>query len=513
NIYTVGAATQGLSNYLKEAFAHLPEIKVAIGHDCRNNSRLFSETAAAIFSANGIKVFLFDSLRPTPELSFAIRQLGLQSGIILTASHNPKEYNGYKAYWDDGSQIVEPHDINIIAEVEKVKVEDIRFGANPGLIFPMGAEMDELYLNKVMTISLSPEAIKKQHDLKIVYTPIHGTGVKLVPMALAKMGFTNVIHIPEQDVVSGDFPTVISPNPEEPAALALALKKAKEVDADLVMATDPDADRLGIAVKNDKGEFILVNGNQTVLLFLYYIITKRKELGLLTGKEYVVKTIVTSELVAEIATKNGVEYYDCYTGFKYIADVIRENEGKKIYIGGGEESFGFLPADFVRDKDAVSSCALMAEIAAWAKEHKLTLFEMLQDIYLKYGYSKEKMKYIVRKGMAGAEEIEQLMVNFRKNPPKMLAGSQLEWMKDYDSLINRNLLTGEEKPIIQKGTANVLQFFTVDGTKVSVRPSGTEPKIKFYIEVKAKLNSRNEFDEVELATTHKIDLVMNDLAI
>ncbi len=513
NIYTVGAATQGLSNYLKKAFAHLPEIKVAIGHDCRNNSRLFSETAAAIFSANGIKVYLFDALRPTPELSFAIRQLGLQSGIILTASHNPKEYNGYKAYWDDGSQIVEPHDLNIIAEVEKVKVEDIRFHGNAGLIFPLGAEMDELYLDKVMTISLSPEAIKKHHDLKIVYTPIHGTGVKLVPMALAKMGFTNVIHIPEQDVVSGDFPTVISPNPEEPAALALALKKAKEVDADLVMATDPDADRLGIAVKNDKGEFILVNGNQTVLIFLYYIITKRKELGLLTGNEYVVKTIVTSELVAEIATKNGVEYYDCYTGFKYIADVIRENEGKKTYIGGGEESFGFLPADFVRDKDAVSSCALMAEIAAWAKEHKLTLFEMLQNIYLKYGFSKEKMKYIVRKGMAGAEEIEQLMVQFRKNPPKMLAGSQLEWMKDYDSLINRNLLTGEEKPIIQKGTANVLQFFTVDGTKVSVRPSGTEPKIKFYIEVKAKLNSRSEFDEVELATTHKIDLVMNDLAI
>jgi len=513
NIYTVGAATQGLSNYLKKTFANLPEIKVAIGHDCRNNSRLYSETAAAIFSANGIKVFLFDSLRPTPELSFAIRQLGLQSGIILTASHNPKEYNGYKAYWDDGSQIVEPHDVNIIAEVEKVKVEDIRFNGNAGLIFSMGAEMDELFLNKVMTISLSPEAIKKQHDLKIVYTPIHGTGVKLVPMALAKMGFTNVIHIPEQDVVSGDFPTVISPNPEEPAALALALKKAKEVDADLVMATDPDADRLGIAIKNDKGEFILVNGNQTVLIFLYYIITKRKELGLLTGKEYVVKTIVTSELVAEIATKNGVEYYDCYTGFKYIADVIRENEGKKIYIGGGEESFGFLPADFVRDKDAVSSCALMAEIAAWAKENKLTLFEMLQDIYLKYGYSKEKMKYIVRKGMSGAEEIEQLMIQFRKNPPKMLAGSPLEWMKDYESLINKNLLTGEERPISQKSTSNVLQFFTIDGTKVSVRPSGTEPKIKFYIEVKAKLNSRNEFDEVELTTTHKIDLVMNDLAI
>lgn len=513
NIYTVGAATQGLSNYLKLAFAHLPQIKVAIGHDCRNNSRLFSETAAAIFSANGIKVYLFESLRPTPELSFAIRELGLQSGIILTASHNPKEYNGYKAYWDDGSQIVEPHDTNIIAEVEKVKVEDIRFNGKPELIFPLGSEMDEAYLKKVVSISLSPDAVKNQHDLKIVYTPIHGTGVMLVPMALAKMGFTNVIHIPEQDVVSGEFPTVISPNPEEPAALALALKKAKEVDADLVMATDPDADRLGIAVKNDKGEFILVNGNQTVLIFLYYIITKRKELGLLTGKEYVVKTIVTSELVAEIAAKNGVECYDCYTGFKYIADVIRQNEGKKIYIGGGEESFGFLPADFVRDKDAVSSCALMAEIAAWAKDHKLTLFEMLQDIYLTYGYSKEKMKYIVRKGKAGAEEIEQLMVKFRNNPPKQLAGSPLEWIKDYETLVMKNLLTGEERPIQQKSTANVLQFFTVDGSKVSVRPSGTEPKIKFYIEVKAPLSSREDYDQVDLATSQKVDLVMKDLEI
>ena len=513
NIYTVGAATQGLSNYLKQVFSHLPEIKVAIGHDCRNNSRLFSETAAAIFSANGIKVYLFDSLRPTPELSFALRELGLQSGIILTASHNPKEYNGYKAYWDDGSQIVEPHDENIIEEVGRIKVDDIRFTGKPELILPLGADMDERYLKKVVSVSLSPEAIKRQHDLKIVYTPIHGTGVKLVPMALAKMGFTNVIHIPEQDVVSGEFPTVISPNPEEPAALALALKKAVEVDADLVMATDPDADRLGIAVKNDKGEFILVNGNQTVLIFLYYIITKRKELGLLTGKEYVVKTIVTSELVADIATKNNVEYYDCYTGFKYIAEVIRDNEGKKTYIGGGEESFGFLPADFVRDKDAVTSCALMAEIAAWAKDNKLTLFELLQNIYLTYGYSREKMKYIVRKGKTGAEEIEQLMVKFRNNPPQMLAGSKLEWVKDYDTLIEKNVLTGEQKPINQKTTANVLQFFTVDGTKVSVRPSGTEPKIKFYIEVKAPLASREDFDAVELSTLHKVEEVMNDLAI
>ncbi|MCE1199898.1 MAG: phospho-sugar mutase [Marinilabiliales bacterium] len=513
NIYTVGAATQGLSNYLKKAFAHLPQIKVAIGHDCRNNSRLFAETAANIFSANGILVYLFESLRPTPELSFAIRELGLQSGVILTASHNPKEYNGYKAYWDDGSQIVEPHDVNIIAEVGKVKVEAIRFEGNDSLILPLGAEMDEKYLEKVVSVSLSPEAIQRQHDLKIVYTPIHGTGVRLVPMALKRMGFTNIIPIPEQNVVSGDFPTVVSPNPEEPAALALALQKARETDADLVMATDPDADRIGIAIKDDKGEFILVNGNQTVLIFLYYIITKRKAMGWLTGKEYVVKTIVTSELVAEIAAKNQVEYYDCYTGFKFIADVIRENEGKKIYIGGGEESFGFLPADFVRDKDAVTSCALMAEIAAWAKDNKLTLYEMLQDIYLTYGYSKERMKYIVRQGKTGAEEIEQMMVKFRSNPPASLGGSPLEWVKDYATLIQKNLLTGEEIPIRQKTTSNVLQFFTVDGFKVSVRPSGTEPKIKFYIEVKAKLTSRDQFDQVEQQANEKVDSVMKDLIV
>jgi len=513
NIYTVGAATQGLSNYLKIAFAALPQIGVAIGYDCRNNSRLFADTAAGIFSANGFKVYLFEDLRPTPELSFVIRELGLQSGIILTASHNPKEYNGYKAYWDDGSQIVEPHDVNIIEEVSKVKVDDIKFNGPKENIIMMGAEMDEKFLKKVVSVSLSPDAIKRQHDLKIVYTPIHGTGVRLIPMALAKMGFTNVIHVPEQDVVSGEFPTVISPNPEEPAALKLAIEKAIEKDADIVMASDPDADRLGIAVKNDKGEFILVNGNQTVLIFLYYIITRRKELGLLKGKQYVVKTIVTSELAAEMAVKNGVEYYDCYTGFKYIAEVIRENEGIKEYIGGGEESFGFLPADFVRDKDAVSSCALMAEIAAWAKDNGRTLFEMLQDIYLTYGYSKEKMKYVVRKGKTGAEEIEQMMVNFRNNPPKHLAGSGLSVVKDYETLIEKNLMTGAEKPINQKITSNVLQFFTKDGTKVSVRPSGTEPKIKFYIEVKDTLTSRDQYYAVEAKTDLKIDQVMKDLGL
>ena len=513
NIYTVGAATQGLSNYLNIAFAGLPKIGVAIGHDCRNNSRLFAETAAGIFAANGIKVYLFEDLRPTPEISFAIRELGLQSGIILTASHNPKEYNGYKAYWDDGSQIVEPHDVNIINEVLKVKVDDIKFNGPKENITILGAEMDEKFLKKVVTVSLSPDIIKRQEDLKIVYTPIHGTGVKLIPMALAKIGFTNVIHVPEQDVVSGDFPTVISPNPEEPAAMKLAIEKAIEMNADLVMASDPDADRLGIAIKNDKGEFILVNGNQTVLIFLNYIISKRKELGLLTGKEYVVKTIVTSELVTEIASRNSVEYYDCYTGFKYIAEVIRENEGIKQYIGGGEESFGFMPADFVRDKDAVSSCALMAEIAACAKDEGRSLFEMLQDIYMTYGYSKEKMKYVVRKGKTGAEEIEQMMINFRNNPPKQLAGSALSVVKDYEFLTEKNLLNGSEKPIDQKITANVLQFFTVDGTKVSVRPSGTEPKIKFYIEVKDQLTSRDHYDAVEAKTNLKIDQVMTDLGL
>lgn len=513
NIYTVGAATQGLSNYLKIAFADLEQIKVAIGHDCRNNSRLFAETAAKIFSANGFKVYLFEDLRPTPELSYAIRELGCQSGIILTASHNPKEYNGYKAYWNDGSQVVAPHDVNIIKEVEKVKVDDIRFDGSEENITIMGADIDEKFLSKVVTVSLSPDAVERQKDLKIVYTPIHGTGVKLVPMALNRMGFTNVIHIPEQDVVSGDFPTVVSPNPEEPAAMKLAMEKAAEVDADIVMATDPDADRIGVAVKNDKGEFFIVNGNQTVLLFLYYIITKRKESGDLVGNEFVVKTIVTSELVAEIARRNDVEYYDCYTGFKYIADVIRENEGVKKYIGGGEESFGFLPADFVRDKDAVSSCALMAEVAAWAKDSGKSLYELLQDIYLEYGFSKERMKYVVRKGKAGAEEIQQMMVNFRENPPKELAGSKVAVVKDYSTLKVKNLLDGSETDIDQKETSNVLQFFTEDGSKVSVRPSGTEPKIKFYIEVKGDLKSREQFDQLDAEANEKVDKVMADMGL
>ncbi|MHA7108593.1 phospho-sugar mutase [Sunxiuqinia elliptica] len=511
NIYTVGAATQGLSNYLKKEFAGLEQIKVAIGHDCRNNSRLFAEKSAEIFAANGIKVYLFDDLRPTPELSFAIRELGCQSGIILTASHNPKEYNGYKAYWEDGSQIVGPHDVNIIAEVQKVKVEDIQFEGNKELIEILGEEMDRKFIEKVKTVSLAPEIIQKFKDLKIVYTPIHGTGVKLIPEALKAFGFENVINVPEQDVVSGDFPTVVSPNPEEPAAMEMAMKKGLEVDADVVMASDPDADRIGVAVKNDKGEFFIINGNQTALLFIYYIITRMKENKAFEGNEFIVKTIVSTEKIAEIARKNKIEYFDVYTGFKYIAEIIRDLEGQKKYIGGGEESFGFMPADFVRDKDAVSSCALMAEITAWAKDQGKTLFELLQDVYLEYGYSKEKMKYIVRPGKTGADEIQQMMVDFRTNPPKSLGGGLLKVVKDYADLTERDLLSGESKKINQKTTSNVLQFFTEDGTKISVRPSGTEPKIKFYFEVAGELRSREEFEEVERLAEQKIDAIMEEL--
>jgi len=511
NIYTVGAATQGLSNYLKKEFSNLPEIKVAIAYDCRNNSRLFSETSAEIFSANGIKVYLFDDLRPTPELSFAIRELGCQSGIILTASHNPKEYNGYKAYWNDGSQIVSPHDENIIDEVSKVKAADIKFKGNKSLITLLGCEMDELFLERVKSVSISPEVVLRQKDLKIVYTPIHGTGVRMIPAALRAFGFTNIINVPEQDVVSGNFPTVVSPNPEETAALEMAIAKAVEVDADVVLASDPDADRIGVAVKNDKGKFVILNGNQTALVFIYYIISKRKESGKLSGKEFIVKTIVTTELIAKIAQQNKVDFYDVFTGFKYIAEVIRDLEGQKKYIGGGEESFGFMPADFVRDKDAVSSCALMAEIVAWAKDQDKSLYEMLLDIYLEYGFSREKMKYVVRKGKSGAEEIEQMMVTFRSNPPKVLGGSKLKLVKDYEVNIAKNILTGEETAINQKTTSNVLQFFTEDGTKISVRPSGTEPKIKFYFEVAGNLTNRNEYDAVEAKADEKIDAIMKEL--
>lgn len=514
NIYTVGAATQGLSNYLLAQFPNLEQISVIIGHDCRNNSRLFSEISANIFSANGIKVYLFEDLRPTPEVSFAIRKLGCQSGIMLTASHNPKEYNGYKAYWDDGAQMLAPHDENVITEVMKItNVDDIKFEGNPALIEIIGEEMDKAFIDAIKTISLSPDAIERNKDIKIVYTPIHGTGVEMIPRALRAYGFTNIIAVPEQNVVSGNFPTVISPNPEEPAALDMAVKRAIETDADIVMASDPDADRIGIAVKNDKGEWILVNGNQTALLFVYYLIRRWKELGKLQGKEYIVKTIVTTEIIKEIAERNAVEYYDCYTGFKWIAAVMRENEGIKTYIGGGEESYGFLPESFVRDKDAVSSCALMAEITAWAKDNGKTLYELLQDIYLEYGYGKEKGISIVRKGKSGAEEIAQIMTNFRANPPKEIAGSKVKIIKDYDTLKMKNVISGEESNLDFPAKSNVLQYFTEDGTKISVRPSGTEPKIKFYIEVRANMASRAEYNAADAAANAKIEAVRASLNV
>lgn len=512
NIYTVGAATQGLSNYLKLQFSHLKEIAVVIGYDCRNNSELFAKSSAQIFAANGIKAYLFEGLRPTPEISFAIRELKCQSGIVITASHNPKEYNGYKAYWEDGGQVVVPHDENIIGEVMKIKsVEEIKFSGNDSLIVELGEEMDNKFLASVLSVSLNRDVVAKQKDLKIVYTPIHGTGVKLIPAALRNLGFTNIINIPEQDVVSGDFPTVVSPNPEEPAALEMAVKKAAEVDADIVLASDPDADRLGVAIKDDSGKFILVNGNQTAMLLTWYMLNEWKRQGKLTGKEFIVKTIVTSELIKDMAVKSGVKYFDVYTGFKWIAATIRELEGKMKYICGGEESYGFLPGDYVRDKDAVAACAMMAEIAAWAKENKLTLFELLQNIYLEYGFSKEKMVYIVRKGKTGAEEIEQLMKDYRNNPPKTLASSKVISVKDYDSLIET--IDGKQVKIELPVTSNVLQFFTEDGSKVSVRPSGTEPKIKFYFEVKEQLAGKSDFVNADKKATEKIDKIIKDLDI
>ena len=514
NIYTVGAATQGLSNYLKAQFTDIPQISVVIGHDCRNNSRLFAEVSANIFSANGIKVYLFEDLRPTPEISFAIRRLGCQSGIILTASHNPKEYNGYKAYWNDGAQMIAPHDENVITEVMKItNVDDIKFEGNPALIQIVGEDIDAPYLEAVKSISLSPEAIERNKDLKIVYTPIHGTGVTLIPRALKAYGFTNIIDVPEQNVISGNFPTVVSPNPEEPAALDMAVKKAIATDADIVMASDPDADRMGIAVKNDKGEWILVNGNQTALIFVYYLITRWKELGKIKGNEYVVKTIVTTEIIKDIADKNGIECYDCFTGFKWIAAVMRENEGLKEYIGGGEESYGFLPETFVRDKDAVSSCTLMAEIAAWAKDNGKTMYELLQDIYLEYGYGKEKGISVVRKGKSGAEEIAQIMSDFRTNPPKEIAGSPVVLIKDYKTLILKDVTTGNESKLDMPATSNVLQYFTADGTKISVRPSGTEPKIKFYIEVRGEMKTRKEYDAADAAANAKVEAVRKSLNV
>lgn len=515
NIYTVGSATQGLSNYLKKEFAHLDEIKVVIGHDCRNNSRKFAEISADIFSANGIKVYLFESLRPTPEVSYAIRRLGCQSGIMITASHNPKEYNGYKAYWDDGAQVIAPHDKNIIAEVNRIKsVDDIHFEGNKELIEIIGKDMDKAFIEEVKKLVLSPEAIARHNNLKIVYTPIHGAGSMLVPDALRAVGFTNIISVPEQDVLSGDFPTVISPNPEESAALDLAIKKAIETGADLVMATDPDADRIGTAIRDNNGNFILVNGNQTMLICLYYLMTRRHELELLTGKEFVVKTIVTTELVKEIADKRGIELFDCYTGFKWIAEIIRLNEGVKKYIGGGEESYGFLAGDFVRDKDSVSACTLFAEIAAWARDNGKSMYELLQDIYLEYGYSKEVGVSLVRKGKEGADEIEAMMKNFRMNPPTSLGGSPVTLVKDFAKLEAMDHIHGEHISLEMPTTSNVLQYFTEEGTKLSIRPSGTEPKIKFYIEVKGGMaKTREVLEEAETVANRKIATIREELGI
>jgi phosphoglucomutase len=512
NIYTMGAATQGLSNYINKEFAHLSEKKVVIGHDCRNNSRYYAETAANIFSANGITAYLFEDLRPTPEISFAIRKLGCQSGIIITASHNPKEYNGYKAYWEDGAQIVAPHDENIITEVNIIKsVKDIKFKGNPDKIKILGEQMDKLFIEEVAKISLNPDIIKKHHDLKIVYSPIHGTTVKIVPDGLKQFGFTNIINVPKQDVVDGNFPTVISPNPEEPEALKMAIEKAIETDAELVAASDPDGDRLGIAIRNDQGDFILVNGNQTAMLITWYMISQWKEKGLLTGKDYIVKTIVTTELLKKIADKNGIEIFDVYTGFKWIASIIRELEGVKNYICGGEESYGFLPGDYVRDKDAVGAICMIAEVAAWAKENGKTLYQLIQDIYIEYGFSHERLISVVRKGKAGADEIKAMMAAFRQQPPLSLGGSKVALVKDYLTLKATNPSTGETEIINQPTTSDALQFFTEDGSKVSVRPSGTEPKIKFYFEVNVELKNRSLFKEVTQSANDKIDRIVADL--
>lgn len=514
NIYTVGAATQGLANYLKEAFPDLPQISVAVGHDVRNNSRKFAEIVANIFSANGIKVYLFDSFRPTPELSFAIRHLGCQSGVNITASHNPKEYNGYKAYWSDGAQIIAPHDVNIINHVNRIKnVSDIKFQGNKELIEIIGDKMDADFLDAIKGLSLSPEINKKYHDLKIVYTPIHGTGVKLVPASLRNYGFDNIIHVPEQDIPSGDFPTVASPNPENPPAMAMAIAKAKEVGADLVMASDPDADRIGVVVREPNGEYALINGNQIVMILLYYLMTRNAELGRLTGKEYIVKTIVTTETIKRIADANNIKRYDCYTGFKWIASVIRDNEDTARYLGGGEESYGFLAETFARDKDSVSAISLMAEALAWAKENNMSFLEMLQDIYLKYGFSREEGISVVRPGKTGADEIVAMMKNFRANPQKSLGGSPVVTIKDYSDLNCTDVQTGKVEKMDFPTTSNVLQYFTADGSKISIRPSGTEPKIKFYIEVRGTMKSKADYAEAIKAAEAKTEMIKKELGI
>ena len=512
NIYTVGMATQGFANYLKISFKDKEQISVVVCHDCRNNSRLFAETVANIFSANGIKVYLFDDLRPTPECSFAIRYLKAQAGVNITASHNPREYNGYKAYWDDGAQVLAPHDKGIIDEVNKVKVEDVKFEGNKALIQIIGEDVDKVYLEQVKTISIDPQVIKNQHDLKIVYTPLHGAGRVMIPRALASWGFDNVHCVKEQMVKDGNFPTVDRPNPEIAEALTLGLRDAKALDADILMASDPDADRVGMACKNSDGEWVLINGNQTCLIFLWYIITNRQAVGKMKPTDFIVKTIVTTEVIRKIAEKQHVEMRDCYTGFKWIAREIALSEGEQQYIGGGEESYGFLAEDFVRDKDAVSACALLAEICAYAKDHGKTLYDILMDIYMEYGYSHEFTINVERPGKSGAEEIQQMMKNFRSNPPKELGGSVIDVYKDFQSLEITKADASKEK-MDMPDTSNVLQWFCTDGTKVSVRPSGTEPKIKFYLEIKDTMNSASDFPACEQRAAVKIEAIKKSLGL
>ena len=512
NIYTVGMATQGFANYLKICFKDKEQISVVVCHDCRNNSRLFAETVANIFSANGIKVYLFDDLRPTPECSFAIRYLKAQAGVNITASHNPREYNGYKAYWEDGAQVLAPHDKGIIDEVNKVKVEDVKFEGNKALIEIIGEEIDKIYLDKVKTISIDPQVIKNQHDLKIVYTPLHGAGRVIIPRALASWGFDNVHCVKEQMVKDGNFPTVDRPNPEIAEALTLGLRDAKALDADILMASDPDADRVGMACKNSDGEWVLINGNQTCLIFLWYIITNRQAVGKMKPTDFIVKTIVTTEVIRKIAEKQHVEMRDCYTGFKWIAREIALSEGKQQYIGGGEESYGFLAEDFVRDKDAVSACALLAEICAYAKDHGKTLYDILMDIYMEYGYSHEFTINVERPGKSGADEIQQMMKNFRSNPPKELGGSVIDVYKDFQSL-ELTKADGSKEKMDMPDTSNVLQWFCTDGTKVSVRPSGTEPKIKFYLEIKDTMNSASDFPACEQRVGEKIEAIKKSLGL
>lgn len=511
NKYTVGMATQGLVNYLKKIFPGQEKIKVAIAYDCRNNSPYFAQITADVFSANDIYVYLFEALRPTPELSFAIRHLGCRSGIVITASHNPKEYNGYKAYWEDGSQLIPPHDKNVIAEVQNItSVKDVKFDRRDENIEMIGAEIDKIYLEKVHSLSLSPEAIKLHKDLRIVYTPLHGTGGVLVPAALKKYGFENITVVAEQAVLDGNFPTVKSPNPEEPAALEMAINQALNAGADLVMATDPDADRVGIAVRDLDGNFILLNGNQTAALLTYYLLLKWKENNKLTGKEFIVKTIVTSEILKDMAEKFGVEYFDVLTGFKWIAEIIRRYEGEKIYIGGGEESYGYMIGDFIRDKDAVSACAMVAETAAWAATKGKTLYELLIDIYVELGLYKESLISVTKKGKSGSEEIKKMMEDYRSKPPATINGSRVVMIKDYQFLVAKDMIRGTESPI-NLPKSNVLQFFLEDGSKISIRPSGTEPKIKFYFGVKGTLNNRAEFEIIDQSLNARIKAIITDL--